>query len=443
MIYRLLKFLFSFAVRGYFRSITIRNPELVPETGAVIFVANHTSSFMDPIVIAIEIQRVLHFLARGEIFKKPLISAILSKLNMIPIYRPKIEPDKIFHNKEIFQKCYDYLSEGKCIIIFPEGNSKTERRLRKIKTGTARIALGAEIHNKFNLGLSIIPIGINYSNPHIFRSDLFLNIGNPIKVADYKKAYKQDDFAAALKLTKNIKTELEKRTVIVREKEIDKLILNIEKIYRGQLTKTVEQDAEKNIKDFYMSKEIVNAVTYFYKSDKKRVLREQKKIRRYLSKIKELKLRDTQMRGSGMKQKYILKLLFLILTFPMFLFGYINNYIPFKIAETLSRKLVNRDDFLGSLQIALGLLSFLVFYILQTLLVLHFFNVGIAVLYLLLLYPTGLFALKYFREYYRVKNRIRLIRLLLNKGELMTKLAIERKEIIDALEKGKEEYLQG
>lgn len=442
MIYRLLTFLFSFAIRGYFRSITIRNPELIPKTGPVIFVANHTSAFMDPIVIALKIKRVMHFLARGEAFKSPLISSVLSKLNMIPVYRPEVEPEKVFKNEEIFQKCYDHLSDGKCIIIFPEGFSKTERRLRKIKTGTARIALGAEAQHKFNLGLTIIPIGINYSNPHYFRSHLFLNVGTPIKVTDYKDAFQQNDFEAARQLTNDVKSELNKRTVVIKEKELDKLILNIERIYREQLVDSVKQDVDKNIKDFYMSKEIVNAVNYFYKKDKKRLIKTKKKISRYLGKIKELELRDTQMRKTGMKQKYMLKLGFLIVTFPLFLFGYINNYLPFKVTESLSRKMLNRGDFRGSMQISLGALSFLVFHTLQSIIVFAFFNIVIAIIYFLLLYPTGLFTLKYLREYYRFKNRIRLIRLLLNKGDLMTKLAIERKEIIDALEKGKNEYLQ-
>jgi len=35
------------------------------------------------------------------------------------------------------------------------------------------------------LGLKIIPVGLNYTDPHAFRSDLFVNIGEPIEVADF------------------------------------------------------------------------------------------------------------------------------------------------------------------------------------------------------------------------------------------------------------------
>ena len=227
----------------------------MPKEGPVIFVANHTSAFMDPIVIALHVDRELFFLARGESFKNPLASKIMRTLNMIPIYRPEISPDEVFKNEEIFQKCYDHLSEGNCIIAFPEGYSKTQRRLQKLKTGTARIALGAEAQNDFNLGLTILPIGINYSNPHSFQSDLFINYGSPIGVAEYDRDYMQDNFSAARKLTDDMKAELEKRTVVIQHEELEHLIGNIEKIYRENLRELSDQSFTQNVQNFYVSKE--------------------------------------------------------------------------------------------------------------------------------------------------------------------------------------------
>jgi 1-acyl-sn-glycerol-3-phosphate acyltransferase len=408
-----------------------------------MFVANHTSAFMDPIVIAITVDRVLHFLARGESFKSPFVSTVLSWLNMIPIYRPEITPEKVIQNEEIFQKCYDHLASGKCIIIFPEGFSKTERRLRKIKTGTARIALGAEAQHDFNLGLTIMPIGINYSNPHFFQSDLFLNIGTPIVVSSYLDAYKLDDFGAARKLTDDIKAELEKRTVVIQHVELDKLIENIEKVYRGHLRETVGDGGGRDSQNFFLSKEIVNAVSYFYTQDKRRVLQFNDKISSYLHKMKALKLRDTQLRDTAKKDGFIRRLLFIVLTFPAFLYGWINNYLPYKLSEFLSGRLKYREDFKGSMQVALGVLSFLIFYVLQIAIIILIFNVGIGILYFLLLYPSGLFALEYLKEFYQLRKRLKLIWLFINRRELVTRLTIERQGLINQLENGKDEYLKG
>ncbi|NQY68695.1 MAG: 1-acyl-sn-glycerol-3-phosphate acyltransferase, partial [Flavobacteriales bacterium] len=144
MLKRLLRVLLRFAVKGYFRSITINNLDRIPAKGPVLFVANHPSAFMDPIVVTIYIDRILHYLARGESFKNPISRFIFSRLNMIPIYRASTSPDEMHKNKAVFQKCYDHLENRGAIIIFPEGVSKTERRLRPIKTGAARITLGVE-----------------------------------------------------------------------------------------------------------------------------------------------------------------------------------------------------------------------------------------------------------------------------------------------------------
>ena len=153
MLYKIFKWLFTLTVKGYFRSIYIQGFENVPKDGPVIFASNHNSAFMDPIILGVHIKQSVYFLARGEAFKSKLASFFFNLLNMIPVYRPEITPEKVHKNKEVFQKCYDHLTKGKTIIIFPEGFSKTERRLRKIKTGLARIALGAEEQNNFELGL--------------------------------------------------------------------------------------------------------------------------------------------------------------------------------------------------------------------------------------------------------------------------------------------------
>ncbi len=90
-------------------------------------------------------------------------------------------------------------------MIFPEGTSVSERRLRPLKTGAARIALGAEARHGFQLGLQVVPVAINYFDPSTFRSDVLLNVAPPIVVADYAAAYAQDPDAAADQLTEAIR----------------------------------------------------------------------------------------------------------------------------------------------------------------------------------------------------------------------------------------------
>ena len=55
MLYKILKVLLYFAIHGYFRSITIKNKDVVPAKGPVILAANHPGSFMDPLNIAVHL----------------------------------------------------------------------------------------------------------------------------------------------------------------------------------------------------------------------------------------------------------------------------------------------------------------------------------------------------------------------------------------------------
>ena len=152
MLYTILKLVIKIAMKVYFRSIHVRNAELVPTDVPLVIVANHPSSFMDPLVVGAYIRQKLFFIAKGVLFNNKILRRVFNKMHMIPVYRPFETPELMYQNEETFKYCYELLSKKGVIMIFPEGISETVRRLRKFKTGPARIALGAEKENNFELG---------------------------------------------------------------------------------------------------------------------------------------------------------------------------------------------------------------------------------------------------------------------------------------------------
>lgn len=441
MLYNVIKWLFSLTIKGYFRSIYFKGLEQIPDSCPIIFVANHNSAFMDPIILAVHIKQSLYFLARGESFKSKFASTIFRFLHMIPIYKPEISPDEVHKNKQIFQKCFIHLKRGKSILIFPEGTSKTERNLRKIKTGTARIALSAEHQNNFNLNVKIIPIGINYSNPHYFRSDVFINFGKPIDVKKYSNSYPLDEIKTVNELTNEIKIKLEELIIIVRDNELDKLIKQIEILYRSELR---EKDSTKHkaIQDFYLSQRIVEAVKFYQKNQPDKMLLFKHKLDDYLITLKRLKIRDTQLRRSNVRLKLTSNTLYFIFGLPLFLSGYLLNVLPFKAAEYLSRVINVRKDFIGSMKIAFGMFVFLIFYVLEIIVITSLTNWKLGILMALLLYPLGLFAVNYIKNYYLFRGNFRYIYLFIRKSDLITELKLKRKELIDELEEGRNLFLK-
>lgn len=440
MLYRILKWLFVLAVRGYFRSISIRGLEQIPAGKPILVAANHTSAFMDPILLAVHIHRPLYFLARGSAFRKDWIAWILGKLHMIPVYRPEFEPDEVSRNEETFARCFDHLATGKAILIFPEGISKTERRLRPLKSGIARIGLGAEARYDFQLGVQIIPIGINYSSPHHFQSDVFVNVGHPIDLSEYRPPFNQDPKSATHLVMDKLQAELERRTIIIEDERLETLTGLIEKLYRSELRNdTLNQD--KLHQDFFLSREIVAAVQWFDRHHPDQVVGFERRIRAYLNHVERLNLRDTQLK-KPLHRTTVLRLAFFLLAgFPLFLAGWLANILPFKLAEWVARKIRVREDFVGSIRLSAGMFIFLFTYLIQAGAVSLFTSWANGIACLLLFYPAGIYALYYLKSVFRLRYSLDYLFIWQKRSALILRLRAIRQELIQQLEAGKESFL--
>lgn len=170
----------------YFKKILISGVDNIPKNKAILFVANHQNALIDPLLIGAITPRELNFLTRADVFNKPLIKALLSSVNMMPIYRIKDGRTGLSRNEEVFQKCYKILNKNGTILIFPEGNHNIQRRLRILSKGFTRIILGT-LENDPDQEIVVLPIGINYTNAKKFASSVHLVFGEPIIVHEHHK----------------------------------------------------------------------------------------------------------------------------------------------------------------------------------------------------------------------------------------------------------------
>jgi hypothetical protein len=134
MLYALLKLAVKIALRVFYKKVHIQTRGLIPTSGPLIVVANHPNTFMDPLVIAAMLRQQVYFLTNGSAFKSPLAGWLLKRMNMIPIYRQEDVPGKMPDNRATFAQCFHFLAGKGTLLIFPEGSSVNERRLRKLKT---------------------------------------------------------------------------------------------------------------------------------------------------------------------------------------------------------------------------------------------------------------------------------------------------------------------
>lgn len=179
---RFLHIVFSIAMRLFFRRIETVNAENVPQDGAIIFVINHPNGLIDPALVFCALPRRVSFLAKSTLFKIPFVSFLIRKMEALPVYRKIDAGDEMRKNFETFRASHELLANGRCIAIFPEGVSHDETELKPMKTGAARIALGALGYNGegnalVRKGLKIMAVGMFYTSKTAFRSEALIRFG--------------------------------------------------------------------------------------------------------------------------------------------------------------------------------------------------------------------------------------------------------------------------
>ena len=433
------------SLRFFFRNVQVKGLENIPARGSLLIVSNHPNTILDPIVIARFIHRKVFFLAKASLFRAKVTKWLLPKLSMIPVYRAQDDPSLMQQNDEIFAKCFEHLENNGAILIFPEGISLTNRQLRKIKTGSARIVLGAEAANNFTLGVNIVCIGLNYFDPHRFQSDLLINIDEPIHVRDYETLYKQDEFAAVNKLTDEIRTRLEKQIIAIEDAAIDELVKNIEVVYKSQLLKDLGYTAKIKEQDFLVTKAINTEVHYYWQYQPQRVKEFKKEIDRYFKMLHRLALSDRALRKfpgrSSILSDTIKDVIYILLGLPVFIFGFVNNYLPYRLPGIITKLVGAPRDYRGSLFMLIGTLTFLFFYTLQITLVQYFFHhVVLTIAYAIALPVTGFFSWFYAKRFNNLRGRWIIFSLFHRKTTVITSILKMRQHIIDELEKGRKEY---
>ncbi|MDJ1483272.1 lysophospholipid acyltransferase family protein [Cytophagaceae bacterium YF14B1] len=441
--YFLLKLIARLALRVFFRKIHVQGLTEIPVNGPLLVAANHPNTFMDPILIAVYLKQDIYFLANGSIFKNPVVAWFLKKLHMIPIYRKKdVGAGEKVNNSATFSKCFEFLRKKGTLLIFPEGTSEHERRLRPLKTGTARIALGAEASANFELGVKILPVGLTYTDPKHFQSEVFVHFATPIDVQSYKEHYQQDEFATVDALTEDLRQRLEHHTITTSNEEHDLLVHNIEKLYKNRLIDELEISDDPSKENFLITKGIAEAVTYYETNQPQRFLAIRQKIQEYVNLLNKLSLDEETITRENQLVHRLTRGIFLVLGFPIYLYGLIFNYLPYilpsKIAGWISKDVTYR----APLMMITGIITFTGFYIAE----IYYFYQRIP-----LLWPTILFALSlpvsgFICWYYWLLaedsyESWSFRRLSQKRKTQITHLLTERKEIFVLLEEAKQEYL--
>ena len=157
----ILKPLFNFLC-----NVQIIGVENIPDEGPVILAGNHTSN-MDSFIMLDGPNRIVHMLAKKELFEGKFKKWLFRNMACIPV-------DRSIHDKDASSEAVDVLNNGGIIGIFPEGTiNRTSEDLLPFKYGAVSFAK--------KTGACIVPFAIT-GKYKIFRDTIKITYGKPYKV---------------------------------------------------------------------------------------------------------------------------------------------------------------------------------------------------------------------------------------------------------------------
>jgi len=204
--------------------------------GPIMFVGNHPNALIDPALIFVLTPRQVTFLAKAPLFRIPLLGLILKGIDALPVYRKQDNPALMQQNEGTLEAAAEALLRGRAITLFPEGRSHSEPQLGELKTGAARIALRAA---RQGAKVRVVPVGLTYEDKHLFRSEVLIDVGEPIEAAAFvgsgsasgAKSGGAEEVAEARALTEAIATGLRKVTLNLEAWEELPLLKTAESLY--------------------------------------------------------------------------------------------------------------------------------------------------------------------------------------------------------------------
>lgn len=389
---RLILRITGLAVGLYYRQSTLGRT--VPPEGPVLLVGNHPNGLVDPIVLARACGRPVRFLAKAPLFGMPVIGTLLRGLRALPVHRPQDAADTS-QNEATFAAVHRALADGDLVCLFPEGKSHNEPALQTLKTGTARMALGAEALAGFELGLSVVPVGLVYRAKRRFRSRVAAWIGAPIEVADLRDAYARDEREAVRSLTARIAARLSEVTLELDRWEDLPLLELAERIERSR-ARDDDRDVLERLRAFALGAralrenepERVDALAARIESFRRRLA--------YVgATVDDLEIRY---RPSLVVRYAARNLAQLLVSLPFVVLGTAFWFVPYRATGLLARLMRPERDVFATVTLLGALLFFPLWYALAALLAWTFAGTLWGVLVLLVAPPAGLFTL-HFRDW--------------------------------------------
>lgn len=318
----------------------------VPESGAVLLLPNHPNALLDPAIVWATAGRDVRFLAKSTLFSGPF-APVLKAAGAIPVYRRLDQGVDTSRNAETFEAVDRALAAGDAICIFPEGISHSTGRLAALRTGAARMALGAE---RQGVAVQLVPVGLNFDRKTVFRSRVIVLYGRAFSARDLAAG---DGPEAVRLLTDRITDQMRQMLVEADPESDEAMVRRVERLYsaaRGRPATPEERVSRRQT--------IARGIETLRAADGARYVDLSMRLRRYDRRLQRFRLRDAQLDWDVSTRAAasfaIREGLAAIVLLPVAAAGLAAFWIPYMLTDTLAPRAADDREVAATAKVFVG-----------------------------------------------------------------------------------------
>lgn len=347
LIYFFFRLLAWLGMSVFFRKRLVLGAENFRFDGPAIVVTNHPSTLMDVFNPGLPVRQEMFFLANYGLFKHPLMNWLLTRLFCIPVKRREdVGEGEERSNRAAFEQSFLHLEKNGVLFIAAEGTSWMNRWVREFKTGAARIAFGAESRNDWNLEVKIIPVGLSYSAPDKFRSNVVVNCGEAVWPRHWKEAWQRNPGKAVADFTAELQRRVSALAIHARDEAGEKWVNRWEEM--------LENESPNAFKENFFRLKFL-AETQLDNEELK------SKTRRYFADLQNARLTDLGLKSwvaPNAKWRTFSDSFLLVFCLPFFLVGYLFWFLPCFLPWLLNKQLNLYVGYSSTVKMLAGLITF-------------------------------------------------------------------------------------
>lgn len=440
----LIQAVFSIVMSLFFRRIELVNSNLIPNDKGLVFVMNHPNGLIDAALVFVALPRKVSFLAKSTIFKMPVLGFLAKAVEALPVYRQSDAKEDMAKNQETFRRCRELLKKSGAIAIFPEGISHNETKLQPLKTGAARIALGAVSvgENPNAVDLHIVPVGLFYTNKTDFRSEAMLIFGesfpvSPVALNDLGEPSRED----VKSLTQKIEDALLKVTINAE----DENALESAHIAQELFASVYEtNDPAQTLADKFEFLRSYVADSALDKTENEQSEKFEKRLADYDRKLAKLRIEPENLAlpqySFAAAAKYFFKRFwFLVLLAPLAIVGAILHFPAYQAGKLLAYIYARNEsrDIASTVKVLAGMVLMPLTWIISAVILYFYFGWKIALLSIPFSFLCGYVALRTLEEIEEMRGWIKAAWLFLSGREKFLRLLAERRRLYETVKSKK------